>query len=150
MTILMGRMLFTVSFTRNIKTKKFLEVITQTEHYIGQFTGDQIVPKFEMLKANAIGRLQGFEAFKEALNYVALTYPNNPEGKKAEQMVADQLPKLAAKEFSLDSIAKGTKNWKVVFEFKRNKIEEATKLHKKLRRGSKRFALQQQGFYRYL
>ena len=99
---------------KKYKDQKFLEVITQTEHYIGQFTGDQIVPKFEMLKANAIGRLQGFEAFKEALNYVALTYPNNPEGKKAEQMVADQLPKLAAKEFSLDSIAKGTKNWKVV------------------------------------
>ena len=56
-----------------------------------------------MLKANAIGRLQGFEDFKEALNYVALTYPNNPEGKKAEQMVAEQLPKLEVKEFSKET-----------------------------------------------
>lgn len=44
--------------------------------------GDPLVPKFEMLKANSIGRIQGFEAYKEALNYVALNYPNMPEGQK--------------------------------------------------------------------
>ena len=86
------------------------------------------MPKFEMLKANAIGRLQGFELFKEALNYVALTYPNNPEGKKAEQMVAEQLPKLEPKEFSPETDSKGTSNWKVVFPFKRNNNEKALKL----------------------
>lgn len=114
------------------RDQRFLEVITRSQDYINQFTGDPIVPKFEMLKANAIGRLQGFEPFKEALNYVALTYPNNPEGKKAEDMVANQLPKLANKEFSLDSISKGTKNWKVVFTFDRRSDEKAEKLKKRL------------------
>jgi hypothetical protein len=103
-------------------------VITATEENINRFTGDAIVPKFEMLKANAIGRLQGFEDFKEALNYVALTYPNNPEGKKAEQMISEQLPKLEQKEFSPETDSKGTSNWKVMFPFKRSNNAKALKL----------------------
>mgnify|MGYP003631441162 FL=1 len=113
---------------KKFKDQQFLQVITGAEENINRFTGDPIVPKFEMLKANAIGRLQGFELFKEALNYVALTYPNNPEGKKAEQMVAEQLPKLEPKEFSPETDSKGTSNWKVVFPFKRNNNQKALKL----------------------
>ncbi|WP_420320973.1 tetratricopeptide repeat protein [Flagellimonas sp.] len=109
--------------------QEYLQVITFSQEYINKFTGDPIVPKFEMLKANAIGRLQGFEPFKEALNYVALTYPNNPEGKKAEQIVAEQLPKLETKNF-LDDGAKG--NWKVVFPFKIRDNEKALKLKERL------------------
>ena len=117
---------------RQFERQEFLEVITRSEEYINKFTGDPIVPKFEMLKANAIGRLQGFEPFKEALNYVALTYPNNPEGKKAEQMVAEQLPKLESKAFSPETTASGTGNWKVVFPFKIKNNEKALKLKKRL------------------
>nr|WP_298923352.1 hypothetical protein [uncultured Allomuricauda sp.] len=112
--------------------QEFLQVITKSQEYINRFTGDPIVPKFEMLKANAIGRLQGFESFKEALNYVALTYPNNLEGKKAEQMVADQLPKLETKEFSPEIGSTGTGNWKVVFPFKIKDNEKALKLKERL------------------
>ncbi len=114
------------------QNQEFLNVITKSQEYINRFTGDPVVPKFEMLKANAIGRLRGFEPFKEALNYVALTYPNNPEGKKAEQMVAEQLPKLAVKEFSPETGSKGSGNWKVVFPFKTRDNEKALKLKKRL------------------
>jgi len=117
--------------------QEFLKVITATEEGINKYTGDPIVPKFEMLKANAIGRLQGFNDFKEALNYVALTYPNNPEGKKAEQMVKEQLPKLEPKEFSPETESTGTGNWKVVFPFKRHKNQEALELKKLLEKSIK-------------
>ena len=112
--------------------QQFLATITGAEENINRYTGDPIVPKFEMLKANAIGRLNGFESFKEALNYVALTYPNNPEGKKAEMMISEQLPKLAIKDFSSENQAKGSGNWKVVFPFKRSDNETALKLKEKL------------------
>ena len=112
--------------------QEYLQVITLTQDYINKFTGDPIVPKFEMLKANAIGRLQGFESFKEALNFVALTYPNNPEGKKAEAMVAEQLPKLETKEFSPETGSTGAGNWKVVFPFKIKDNEKALKLKERL------------------
>ncbi|MFK5973083.1 MAG: hypothetical protein QM485_07360 [Flavobacteriaceae bacterium] len=119
------------------KGQEFLQVITGAEENINTFTGDPIVPKFEMLKANAIGRLQGFEPFKEALNYVALTYPNNPEGKKAEQMVAEQLPKLEPSAFSPEVTSSGTGNWKVMFPFQRHKNDEALKLVEKLKKSIK-------------
>lgn len=117
---------------KSFENQNYLMVITQSQDYIKKFTGDPIVPKFEMLKANAIGRLQGFIPFEEALNYVALTYPNSPEGKKAEQIVAEQLPKLANNTFSLDSVSKGTKNWKVVFPFTRRTNEKAEALKTRL------------------
>jgi hypothetical protein len=113
---------------KKYNNQEFLQVVTASEENINRFTGDAIVPKFEMLKANAIGRLQGFEYFKEALNYVALTYPNNPEGKKAEQMISEQLPKLEPKEFSPETDSKGTSNWKVMFPFKRSNDQKALKL----------------------
>ncbi len=122
---------------RQYKKQQFLQVITAAQENINRFTGDAIVPKFEMLKANAIGRLQGFEPFKEALNYVALTYPNNPEGKKAEQMIAEQLPKLEPKEFSPETDSKGTSNWKVMFPFKRSNNEKALKLMELLEKSIK-------------
>ena len=117
---------------KKYEDQAFLEVITQSQKYIERFTGDQIVPKFEMLKANAIGRLQGYDQFKEALNYVALNYPNNPEGKKAEYMVKEQLPKLASREFSQEEGASGAENWKVAFPYKIREDESALKLKNRL------------------
>lgn len=108
--------------------QQYLQVITESEKNINLYTGDPIVPKFEMLKANAIGRLQGYVAFKEALNYVALNYPNNPEGKKAQEIVKEQLPKLEPKEFSLEVGSEGTENWKVVYPFRRQQDDQAIAL----------------------
>ena len=113
------------------KRQEFLRVITGAEETISRFTGDPIVPKLEMLKATAIGRLQGFKEFKEALNYVALNYPNQSEGKKAQEMVAEQLPKLEPNGF-ISGIDGTGGNWKVVFPFKRSNDEEAVKLMKRL------------------
>jgi hypothetical protein len=112
--------------------QQFLATITGAEENINRYTGEPIVPKFEMLKANAIGRLNGFESFKEALNYVALTYPNSPEGKKAEQMISEQLPKLAVKEFSPLAESRGAGNWKIIYSFKRHENDKALKLIERL------------------
>ena len=75
-----------------------------------------MVPKFELLKATATGRLYGFEAYKKAINYLAITYANSPEGKQAQNIESNILPKLASKDFvqETDSIPN---NFKVVFQF---------------------------------
>ncbi|MGB5315495.1 MAG: hypothetical protein WBN56_05800 [Robiginitalea sp.] len=114
------------------KAQEYLQVITGTEEAIEQFTGEPIVPKLELLKANAIGRLQGFNQFREALNYIALNYPNTPEGKKAQILVTEQIPKLESTDFSEVSTAEGTSNWKVVFPFSRTKHDKALELKKRL------------------
>ncbi|HET8753709.1 MAG TPA: hypothetical protein VFM59_05045, partial [Salinimicrobium sp.] len=96
--------------------QEFEQVIEKSEELINQFTGDEIVPKIELLKAMAVGRLQGFEKYKEALNYVALNYPQTNEGKKAQQIYSEALPELANKEFSKDSAAN---SYKLVFPVKK-------------------------------
>ncbi|MDC6350581.1 tetratricopeptide repeat protein [Zeaxanthinibacter sp. PT1] len=112
--------------------QEYLKTITGAEENINQYTGEPIVAKFELLKANAIGRLQGFEQFREALNYVALNYPNLPEGKKAQEIVAEQLPKLEPREFTSEDIPAGQGNWKVVYPFRRNLHTKAMELKGRL------------------
>jgi hypothetical protein len=92
----------------------YVEVISQADSYITSFEGDPMVPKFELLKATAIGRLQGYEAYANALNFVALNYANTPEGAKAQDIIDNVLPKLASKDF-VDNEA--DKNFKIVYYF---------------------------------
>jgi tetratricopeptide (TPR) repeat protein len=92
----------------------FKAVLTATSAAIDRFTGDEIVPKFELLKANIIGKLSGLEEYSKVLNFVALNYPNSEEGKRAEKMLTVDMPKLNALQLSsLDS-----KNWKILYRTK--------------------------------
>ncbi len=50
------------------------------------------MPKFELLKAYAIGKYKDKEAYKIALEFVAVSYGNTEEGKKAKEIV-EQLSK---------------------------------------------------------
>ena len=62
-------------------------VILKSEKAIEQYVDLPIVPKFELLKAFAIGKTQGREAFKTALEFVSLNYSNTDEGKKATEII---------------------------------------------------------------
>ena len=89
----------------------FREVLTKTETAIEQFTGEEMLPKFELLKANLLGKLKGLTEFKKALNYVALTYPNSEEGKETEIFIATKIPYLEALTFNSDLPI----SWKILF-----------------------------------
>lgn len=69
------------------KDEKFESVITKSTQAISKYEGQSIVPKFELLKAYAIGKKEGLIAFKEALEFVAVNYPNTEEGKKAQEVI---------------------------------------------------------------
>ncbi len=69
------------------KDEKFENVIEKSTLAISKFEGHAIVPKFELLKAYAIGKKEGLVAFKQALNFVAMNYPNTEEGKKALEVI---------------------------------------------------------------
>ncbi|KKK49338.1 hypothetical protein LCGC14_3136080, partial [marine sediment metagenome] len=60
------------------------------------------------------GRLQGFEEYKQALNYVALNYPNEEEGKKAQQTLDEVIPQIQDSAFAPDNEAE---SWKLVYSF---------------------------------
>lgn len=69
------------------KEEKFESVIQSASEAILKFQGDPIIPKFELLKAYAIGKKEGIKAFKEALDFVAMNYPNTEESKKALEVI---------------------------------------------------------------
>ena len=90
----------------------FAEVLAKIDDLILQYSGDEIVSKFELLKANILGKLQGLEAYKNALQYVADNYPTTEEGKNAREILTTQIPSLEKMNFSTVD----TKNWKVLYK----------------------------------
>ncbi len=69
------------------EAEKFETVIEKTTLAIGKYMGEPIVAKLELLKAYAVGKTQGLVNFKEALEMVALNYPNTEEAKKALEVI---------------------------------------------------------------
>jgi hypothetical protein len=111
------------------ESQQYAEVIEKADHYITQYPGDKIVPKFEILKATAIGRQDGFEAYKKALNFVSLNYPNSAEGKRANEIYNNTLPKIEKFDFEA---SEGSDRWKLVYEFDVTSREDAEALREKL------------------
>lgn len=121
---------------KDFQSQNFEKVITDCETYISQFNGDEIVPKFEMLKATALARLDGLPSYKESLNYIALNYPNNAEGKKAQNILDTSLIKLEKKQIVPDDKAT---NFKIVYTFNKNSAEDATALQERIDKAIKDF-----------
>ena len=89
----------------------YKKVLEDLDFSINQYTGDELMPKFELLKANTVGKIFGLAEYKKALNFVALNYPNSEEGKLAESIYTNDIPKLEKLNFY---DAKPT-SWKIVF-----------------------------------
>lgn len=114
---------------KDFEASKYAEVIQKSDEFMAIYNGNDIVPKFELLKATAIGRQQGFEAYKKALNFVSLNYPSSDEGKQAQQIYTDVLPLLAVKDFVSDE---ESTSWKLVYKFNKDETEAAQKLKEQL------------------
>lgn len=105
------------------ENQEYEEVISKSEEYITTFDGDAMVPKFELLKATAAGRLYGYEAYRQLINNLAVTYANTPEGKEAQDIESNVLPQIASSDFITvtDSIPN---NVKLIFQFEDKKTED--------------------------
>ncbi len=114
--------LYNTLFNR-FRNQEYAKVITDSDTLITRFAGENFVSKFALLKAQAIGRYRGYNEYTEALNYVALTYPQSPEGKKAERMIKEVLPGLKGNTFVIGQDEK--KNNKLIYEFSTQEMEKA-------------------------
>ncbi|RTY95936.1 tetratricopeptide repeat protein [Flavobacterium sp. GT3R68] len=88
-------------------------VLSDLEIAINQFTGEEMVPKFELLKATTAGKLKGVEEYRKAINFVALNYPYSDEGKQSELLLGKDIPALE----SLRLYAENPKTWKLLYRF---------------------------------
>ncbi|KIA86985.1 tetratricopeptide repeat protein [Flavobacterium sp. AED] len=92
--------------------EQYTVVLAKIDDLINQFSGDEIAPKFELLKATTLGKLRGLTAYKNALQQLADNYPNSEEGKKAVEILTTQIPFLEEKNFSTVD----AKNWKIIYK----------------------------------
>lgn len=78
----------------------YATVLTSLENLITQYSADEIVSKFELLKATTIGKVAGLQAYKKNLQFVATNYPNTAEGKSATLTLNKDIPTLEALVFT--------------------------------------------------
>lgn len=111
------------------ENQEYLDVISKSEDYINRFDGEPIVPKLELLKATAIGRLYGNEPYKQAINALAVNYANTEEGKQAQYIQNNLFPKITNSDF-IDENDNNMSNHKVVFQFKNPESEQILEFKK--------------------
>ncbi|WP_053973879.1 tetratricopeptide repeat protein [Polaribacter dokdonensis] len=70
------------------KDDKFNEVITQIDAFLPSIPNAALLPKFELLKALAIGKFKTKKEYKAALDYIVVSYGNTEEAEKAKAIVA--------------------------------------------------------------
>ncbi|OED35799.1 hypothetical protein AB832_06025 [Flavobacteriaceae bacterium (ex Bugula neritina AB1)] len=115
---------------KDFKDQKYASVIKESDELITKFGDEDFAPKFELLKAQAVGRYNGFEAYKESLNYVSLNYPQSPEGKKAQSILREAIPQIENNRFAeeVDSL----KSQKLIYPFSIYGENQALELKERL------------------
>lgn len=114
-----------------LEKQQYEDVISKSDEYINAFDGEPIVSKLELLKATAIGRLYGYQSYSQAINEIAATYANTEEGKQAQDIVSNILPRIERKEF-VDENDSISNNFKVIFKFDNSKASEITNFQQSL------------------
>ena len=97
---------------KSFESGAYRTVYSEIDTAIGQYAGEVIIPKFELLKANLTGKLKGVAEFRKALNFVALNYPYSEEGKQAEVLLSKDIPVLESFKFN----GEVPKSWKILYK----------------------------------
>jgi len=109
--------------------EQFDVVLDNIDNLINQYSGDEIVSKFELLKANALGKVNGLAAYKKSMEEVADNYPNSEEGKSAREILEKQIPTLE----KLDFTTVDGKSWKILYLVGKNETKTAKKIEEALK-----------------
>lgn len=67
--------------------ENFLEVVYGADRALELYAGDPLVPKFQYIRAMALGTLEGKEAMKLALDTLIAQFPSSEEGLQAQEIV---------------------------------------------------------------
>ena len=65
----------------------FREVVLEVEEVLPSVQDTELMPKFELLRALAIGKTRKLEVYKKALDFVAISYNTTEEGKRAKEIL---------------------------------------------------------------
>ncbi len=115
---------------RLFQEEQFVDLLEKLNTTISQFSGDEILPKMELLRANTIAKLFGVTAYKKALQEVTDQFPNTEEGKKAQDILINQIPILEKIDFSTTD----TKSWKILFKTTKREDPITKEIEEKLKK----------------
>jgi len=107
----------------------FEEVLANIDNLINQYSGDDIVSKYELLKANTLGKAEGLEAYKKGLENVADNYPNSEEGKNAREILEKQVPVLEKLAFTTTD----SNSWKIIYPIKKDDTKSLKQIEEAIR-----------------
>ncbi|MEC8239159.1 MAG: hypothetical protein VX027_03505 [Bacteroidota bacterium] len=115
---------YTVLLER-FKSQAFEEVIDGCFTAILSLQDESLRSRFALLRAHAIGRLDGVEAYQTALSEVALSFPNQTAGKEANKRL------IEIKEITPDNAEEGD-HFLVYFTFDRDDHETTKTIQNKV------------------
>ena len=94
--------------------QNYEESLAICESLVKELEGDVLLPKFELLRAQCIAKIYGYDKYEEALEDIKLNYSATKEGKNAEIIINEILPLVADRGFK--RIDEGN-SFKLVYEF---------------------------------
>ncbi len=103
-----------------LETQNYQEIIAKSDTYSTFFGTDDIAPKFQLLKATALGRLKGYNTYIKTLNEIAVDYANTPEGEKAKSLA---LSLKSVKDTSFID-GKASKSFKAIYRFNSDEFSQ--------------------------
>ncbi len=99
--------------------QEFLKLIDGSNSFISQYPEEDLLPKIELLKSRATGRIYGVNAYKEALSQIASNYPQSDEGITALEILTNTIPDLERSKLEINA---EVTNVKVLYEL--DNVEE--------------------------
>lgn len=109
--------------------EQFNTILDNIDNLINQYSGDEIVSKYELLKANTLGKVNGLAAYKKGLEAVADNYPNSTEGKNARELLEKQVPVLERLSFTTAD----NKSWKILYPVSNTDTKSVKKIEEAIR-----------------
>tara|TARA_B100002019_G_scaffold120366_1_gene103333 strand:+ start:1015 stop:3507 length:2493 start_codon:yes stop_codon:yes gene_type:complete len=94
--------------------QNYEESLAICEALVKELEGDVLLPKFELLRAQCIAKIYGYDQYEKALEDIKLNYSATKEGKNAEIIINKILPLVKDKGFK--KIDEGN-SFKLVYEF---------------------------------
>ncbi|MFK7049511.1 hypothetical protein FLACOL_00625 [Flavobacterium columnare] len=93
--------------------QEYKAVLNKIDKSVVLFSGDPLLPKFELLKVLVCGKLQGLNAYREGIQKVLKTYPDTEEATKADEILHIDIPKMEQMTLSADT---ASTKWKVLYK----------------------------------
>ncbi len=110
---------------RKFKKQHYTAVLNDLKPMIDTYKGDDLELRLQLLKSKAIGKIEGVSAMKPTLEYLANTFPQSQEGKRALEMLSSTIPHLENMQFRNDTSSRA--RYKLVYDAKDSSEAESLK-----------------------